>query len=462
MAWVKVYETKQRRNGKPVKTYRVIWKEVERDADGLPIPEDPAKPEGRKKSRNRQESFATREAAESRRDELNVAKHVGGTSALAKQRKAGDLPFGFYGRAWLDSKRVKVAQGRLKQRTLDDYENVLQRYSLDRFGGTAIAGITPHDCEEFLAQLVGRGLAPKTVTHAWLTFRAVCKYAVRHGAIASSPTDQVDFATGHSVGDHDKFEHHPLTAQQVGEVAALVGERYPVYELMTLFLAYSGVRKAECAGLEVRDLEFTTAPGQDTRCVVAVRRTKDRTGGRWVTSTPKSRRSRRSVPLPAWLAERLRQYLAADHPRAHEAEAPLWPNRRNGGGHRTAGQRYAVPLDWSQPLELGTFFETVLAPALVQVGLPVSAPATATEPAVRGVRLHDFGRHTFATMQLSAGVHFMQVSQWLGHGSYTLTLDTYGEWIPEEDGGAGNNLPQPMPVHDSVPGSSNVIELFGR
>ncbi|PXW24477.1 UNVERIFIED_CONTAM: hypothetical protein DES50_1265 [Williamsia faeni] len=57
----------------------------------------------------------------------------------------------------------------------------------------------------------------------------------------------------------------------------------------------------------------------------------------------------------------------------------------------------------------------------------------------------------------------MQVSKWLGHGSYTLTLDTYGEWIPEEDGGAGNNLPQPTPVHDSVPaGPSNVIELFGR
>lgn len=53
MAFVKAYETKQRRNGKPVKTYRVIWKEVERDAYGLPIPADLAKPEGRKKTRDR-------------------------------------------------------------------------------------------------------------------------------------------------------------------------------------------------------------------------------------------------------------------------------------------------------------------------------------------------------------------------------------------------------------------------
>lgn len=35
----------------------------------------------------------------------------------------------------------------------------------------------------------------------------------------------------------------------------------------------------------------------------------------------------------------------------------------------------------------------------------------------------------------------MQVSQWLGHASYTLTLDVYGGWIPEAEGGVPNALP---------------------
>lgn len=48
-------------------------------------------------------------------------------------------------------------------------------------------------------------------------------------------------------------------------------------------------------------------------------------------------------------------------------------------------------------------------------------------------------------MQLMAGIHFMQVSKWLGHSTFTLTLNTYGDWIPEEEGGAGNNLPEPHP-----------------
>ena len=32
----------------------------------------------------------------------------------------------------------------------------------------------------------------------------------------------------------------------------------------------------------------------------------------------------------------------------------------------------------------------------------------------------------------------MLVSKWLGHSSFTLTLDVYGDYIPEDDGGAVN------------------------
>jgi len=51
-----------------------------------------------------------------------------------------------------------------------------------------------------------------------------------------------------------------------------------------------------------------------------------------------------------------------------------------------------------------------------------------------GVRLHDL-RHTFAVQQLWAGTHFMQVSKWLGHSTFTWTLGVYGDYIPDEDGG---------------------------
>jgi hypothetical protein len=118
----------------------------------------------------------------------------------------------------------------------------------------------------------------------------------------------------------------------------------------------------------------------------------------------------------------------------------LWPSRKNGGGYRAKGQRYAVPLDLTRPLAMRTFYDTIFRPALEAVGLPGSSPATAEAEATRGVRLHDL-RHTFEVLQLSSGVHFMQVSKWLGDSTFTLTLDVYGDYI--EDGGVANTLPEP-------------------
>jgi integrase len=224
---------------------------------------------------------------------------------------------------------------------------------------------------------------------------------------------------------------------------------YPAYALMVEFMAYSGLRAAEVSGLEVGDLVFAPGP----RCSV------NRKNGAWVVGTLKSKKSRRTVPLPPWLAERMADYLATDHPCANKPTAPLWPSRNNGGGYRAKGERYAVPLNWSQPLAMGTFYDNILKPALEAVGLPASRPATKDAPAISGVRLHDL-RHTFAVLQLSAGTHFMQVSKWLGHSTFTLTLNTYGDYIPEQDGGAANTLPEPPVPAKAVEATTNVVKLF--
>jgi hypothetical protein len=138
---------------------------------------------------------------------------------------------------------------------------------------------------------------------------------------------------------------------------------------------------------------FTTGPNKPAACSVQVRRTKNRTGGEWVTGTPKSKRSRRSVPLPPWLAERMHTYVNGEHPRADEPTAPLWPSRKNGGGYRAKGERYVVPLDWSQPIAMGSFYDTIMKPALERLlaCLPADRPQTANQ------RSTAFGYTTFGT-----------------------------------------------------------------
>ena len=115
---------------------------------------------------------------------------------------------------------------------------------------------------------------------------------------------------------------------------------------MVEFAAYTGLRASELAGLEVADLVFAPVPvGAQPKCSVRVERTKvksKRAGEGWIVGTPKSKRSRRTVPLPGWLAAKMADYLAHDHPRATEPDAPLWPGRAESGGpSRPTGRRVA-------------------------------------------------------------------------------------------------------------------------
>lgn len=267
MAYIRAHDTRAKRKGKPVKRYEVVWREPATDANGLPIPG---------KTRARQESYPTREAAEARRDTLNAARHTTGTSTLADQRRAGMLTFGHYARAWLAAQHVRVASGKLKGDTVDGYGRRLAVYALPEFGGKAIASIAPAQCEQLLAALVARGMTPAAVKHHWSTLRAVFVYALRHKAITSNPVDGVDFSA--NIAKRRNSRHYPLTAEQVAAVATNVGERYPIYELLTLFGAYTGLRAEEITGCEVGDLVFTTSPA-GTRAHIDVRRAKKRRAG---------------------------------------------------------------------------------------------------------------------------------------------------------------------------------------
>ena len=451
MAYIRAHNTTIKRKGKIVKRYEVVWREPATDpTTGLPTG----------KVRSRQESYPTREAAEARRDELNNAKHqIGGTAALADAKKAGELPFAHYAAGFVARQRSKVAGGKLKTRTCERYEGTIKAHLLPVFGGKAVSAITVTDCEQFRSSLLVTR-RPRTVRNVWQMLDRVLEYAYEHKAIDAVPTDVIDRSAMHyAVGDDTGFEPHPLTAPQVAALAAKVGERYEVYGLLVLFMTYTGLRAAEVQGLEVRDLVLTTTANGTTRGSVRVQRTKSRRKREWVTGTPKSKTSKRTVPLPPWLAARLAAYLADTHPHADNPTAVLWPRRLHGN------HVIKPVLDWSAPLDLNGLQSKIIRPALEAIGLPASRPATPAqvnadgtttpaEPATKGVRLHDL-RHTAAVLWLTAGVHFMQVAKWLGHSSYVLTMTTYADYIPEVE--TENPLSEPVAA---VP-VTNVVNLFG-
>jgi integrase len=128
-----------------------------------------------------------------------------------------------------------------------------------------------------------------------------------------------------------------------------------------------------------------------------------RTGSEWHLKEPKSARSRRQIVMPASLASNL-----LEHRKTLEAE------RAAMGGVLTAedfvfGQLNGKPRD-ERSVNRG--FDRVLRNA-----------------GLRHIRFHDL-RHTHASLLLKAGVHPKVVSERLGHGSVSFTLDVYSHVMP--------------------------------
>lgn len=87
-------------------------------------------------------------------------------------------------------------------------------------------------------------------------------------------------------------------------------------------------------------------------------------------------------------------------------------------------------FDYTQPIDAKNVTLRYFRPALEALDLPAA-------------RWHDL-RHSFAVMSLSAGEHFMQVSKMLGHSTFVLTLNTYGDYITTAEGGKAAPLARPQ------------------
>ncbi|BBZ70796.1 tyrosine-type recombinase/integrase [Mycobacterium paraseoulense] len=415
--------------------YKVCWRENARDDYGAPIVG---------KYVQRAETCADYKAAERRKVAIETAAEIGQSPSEA--RVAATRTLGAYARDYFGSLR-----GIISNRTLDGYIGLYRVHIQDDLGSRPVGSIRVADVKRLRAELlstnaIGRKYQrnPKTAAQVLGVLRRILDTAVENGAIAANPAAIVK-ARGSSAKLHPtrpcdsqadepgRFVARPLSGEQIAQAADWITrvQCSPVYALAVVFAAYTGVRAAELAGLQVGDLTLSMHPG--TAGAVRVERTKSKRAGAWITDTPKSAKSVRTVPLDGWLADDLRTYLADTHPNAADPKAPLFPGRHSMRAALAAGvdtRDKAARYDYSQPIDCSNVYKRYLAPALQSLKLPAS-------------RWHDL-RHSFAVMSLSNGEHYMQVSKWLGHSTFTLTLDVYGDYISSSEGGKAAPLARPV------------------
>lgn len=431
------------KKGNPIIRYQVRWLEPVRDEFGAPTGE--FKQTGETFDTERQAKACARRVD----DELDSGRGIDPSSVKAKANR----PLGHYAKQYFDS-----LLGTIDDNTIEDYQKIYRTHLAEVFGSRPVASITIADVTSFRAELlkphqrrsfVTRGTpdparrttagtamvvrSPKTVKHIVGTLKRILDTAQDDQAIAANPViaNRRRTTKRASASGKKPFAHHPLTANQVAAVHDWIAttrqmtvternadgtkrtrtytrEGNAVYALAVLFAAHTGVRASELQGLQVQDVTLSEIAG--TVGSIRITRTKKRASGTWTEGTPKSDASTdRVVPLAPWLADEMRDYLTTVHPFAGKyGHAPLFPGRPN---------RYS--FHWARPINADNLYDNYLQPAVKALDLG-------------DVRFHDL-RHSFATMNLSAGEHYMQVSKWLGHSSFVLTLTTYADYINETE-----------------------------
>lgn len=322
-------------------------------------------------SQGQKRGFSTKRDAEVFLSTIEVAKHRGDFIDPA----AGHLRVGVFGPDWIS------AQSHLKASTFKALESTWRTWVEPRWGRVPLDEVRFRDVQSWVAD-ISQERSATTVGRAYGALAGLLDAAVRDRRIHLNP------ARGVKLPRKSKKRRVYLSHAQVQQLAVESKAR----ATLVYFLAYTGVRWGEAAGVQVKDIDF------ERRRVSIVDNAVD-VGGTIVVGTPKTHRIR-TVPFPAFLDESLRAQVAT--------------LRRDdlvfGGG---------LEGHLRLPHSVRGWFE-----AAVQ-------RVQRKDPDFPRLTPHDL-RHTAASLAVASGANVKAVQRMLGHASAAMTLDVYADLFEED------------------------------
>lgn len=273
-----------------------------------------------------------------------------------------------------------VETSRVKPSTMHFYDNSWRVHVEPVLGRMRLKDIRRTDLERFYADVEGRAtLATRRAVQQLV--RRLFAVAVSSEWIARNP------ATGIAMPSAEQREPRFLTEQEVVVIADNVAPRY---KALVWTLAIAGLRIGEATALRVKNLNG----------VIRVVENSPEVKGKKITGTPKTRGSRRDVPIPALLRKMLKQHLQT-YSNVFDPEAYVFTSARG------------------EQVRQGNFLRRVFKPAATAGGIqPVPT-------------VHDL-RHTSAALMLRHGMTPYEVAKILGHSSVKMVEERYGHLYEHE------------------------------
>ncbi len=299
---------------------------------------------------------------------------------LAKGRLAG-VRFEKCFELWL-----AAVKPRLAPRTLDGYDGSIRRYALDSLRTVKLGRIERGDVQKVYDDC---GKSSTTIANLHASLNAFFSWCVRRGDIKANPCKHTD---------RPKKSRNEIYVLDLDEAFRFIGHCQTMPNgVIFEFALETGMRPEEYLALRWRDLTGNTVSIQQ----VVQHNMK---GGGYYFATPKTNRSRRTVPISDELRQRLIRH------------------RREQNEHRLKMKGTWFNHDLIFANEIGRPFQ------LTNIIRRYFRPITDKCELEQRITLYSL-RHSCATLLLLEGENPKVVADRLGHASVTQTLDTYSHVI---------------------------------
>ncbi|MGN0340554.1 MAG: tyrosine-type recombinase/integrase [Lachnospira sp.] len=279
---------------------------------------------------------------------------------------------------------------RLKQSTILTKKHICETHILPFFGKKPINEIKASDVRRWQNQLMN---SPKGYSKTYLKtinnqLTCMINYAKRFYDLNTNPCGQAGSIGQAKAEEMDYWTYDEYIAFREG-----IKDK-PLSYICFQVLYWTGMREGELLALTAADIDLVTKQ-------IDINKTYQRLHGEDVITTPKTKKSKRKVPIPDFLCQELQEYITSRY--------MLAPNER------------LFPITKS-------FLSHEMERGCKNTG-------------VKRIRIHDI-RHSHASLLINQGCDALILADRLGHEKVSTTLNTYSHLFPHKQQELVSNLEQ--------------------
>jgi integrase len=306
--------------------------------------------------------------------------------------KANADTFGSFLDEWIEAKKLSVAESSHKT-----YKQTVEKHIRPALGSKMLVTVTADDVQRFYGKLHDDGLDLSFIRSVHTVLGMVFKLAVKRKKLMGSPMAGVEIPKAWGQAEDEAEDGaNAMTAEQVAQfLEAAKGERL---ENLFKLAFFSGFRPGELLGLKWADFDQKAKTLRVNQSIVW------RKAGDWYLKKPKTKKSRRTLPLTDEVVAVLQRQRTA------QLEAKL------KAGKLWVDHGFVFADSTGEPFPQWTLLNDCK-----RILRRAKLPETFTSYTLR---------HTLATLLLASGENPKAVSERMGHARITVTLDAYAHVLP--------------------------------